>query len=89
VIVEAMACRRPVVASRVAAIPEAVEDGVTGYLVPPNDPMALAQALKRALGERDRWAVMGERAWQRARERFRLERNVAVLRGWLREKSAS
>jgi glycosyltransferase involved in cell wall biosynthesis len=48
-ILEAMALSRPVVASRVGGIPEMVEDGVTGLLVPPHDPRALAAAIVRLL----------------------------------------
>jgi len=44
-ILEAMAQRLPVVATRVVAVPEIVEDGATGLLVPPRDPAALAEAL--------------------------------------------
>ena len=42
---EAMACETAVVASRVGGIPEVVADGVTGLLVPPDDPASLADAL--------------------------------------------
>ena len=45
VFLEAMAAGLPVVACRAAAVPEVVEDGVTGVLVPPRDPAALAGAL--------------------------------------------
>ncbi len=48
-ILEAMALSRPVVASNVGGIPEMVEDGVTGLLVPPDDPDALAGAIARLL----------------------------------------
>jgi glycosyltransferase involved in cell wall biosynthesis len=47
VFLEAMAAELPVVACRVAAVPEVVRDGVTGLLVPPRDPGALAAALER------------------------------------------
>lgn len=66
VFLEAMAARLPVVACRAAAIPEVVEDGVTGLLAPPRDPAGLARALEalavdperaRALGEAGRRAV--------------------------------
>ena len=48
-ILEAMAMSRPVVASNVGGIPEMVKDGVTGLLVPPHDPPALAAAISRLL----------------------------------------
>ena len=44
-LIEAMAAERPVVATRVGGVPDLVEDGVTGCLVAPGDPEALAEAL--------------------------------------------
>jgi L-malate glycosyltransferase len=48
---EALACERPVVATAVEGMPELVVDGETGLLVPPRDPVAMAAALLRALGD--------------------------------------
>jgi len=48
-LLEAMALRRPVVATNVGGVPEMVEDGVTGLLVPPHDPEALGRAISRVL----------------------------------------
>jgi teichuronic acid biosynthesis glycosyltransferase TuaC len=58
VALEAMACGIPVVASRVGGVPEVVRDGVNGFLVPPSNPGALADALRRALETKwDREAI--------------------------------
>lgn len=51
VVPEAFAMRKPVIASRVGGLPELVQDGVTGLLVPPDDPPALAGAILRLLGD--------------------------------------
>jgi glycosyltransferase involved in cell wall biosynthesis len=59
VFLEAMAARLPVVACRAAAIPEVVTDGVTGVLVPPRDPGALAEALASLLEDRVRATRLG------------------------------
>jgi glycosyltransferase involved in cell wall biosynthesis len=64
VITLAYAFARPVVASRVASLPDAVVDGVTGLLVPPRDPAALAAALVDLLRDRARCQRMGQAARQ-------------------------
>src|SRR6185503_2266450 len=48
-LLDAMACARPIVATEAGGIPEIVEDGVNGLLVPPRDAPALAAAIVRAL----------------------------------------
>jgi phosphatidyl-myo-inositol dimannoside synthase len=60
VFLEAMAAGLPVIACRAAAIPEVVKDGVTGVLVPPRDPAALAAALVELLSSPERRGSMGE-----------------------------
>ncbi len=70
---EAMAYGRPVVASAVGGLSEAVEDGVTGLLVPPRDPVALRAALERLLADPALCRRMGEAGRRRARERFSWE----------------
>ena len=59
-LLEAMLCERPVVASAVSSVPEIVDDGVTGRLVPPDDPAALAEAIGDLLDHPARASAMGE-----------------------------
>ena len=79
VCLEAMASGRAVVASRVDGIPDAVGDGETGLLVPPEDPLALADALgalledgprRERLGARARALVCAELTWASVAERY-------------------
>jgi glycosyltransferase involved in cell wall biosynthesis len=74
VILEAMACALPVVATDVGAIREVVEQGVTGFLAPPEDPRALAGAILRLCTDAALRARMGEEARHRVLERYDLER---------------
>jgi glycosyltransferase involved in cell wall biosynthesis len=67
---EAMACETPVVASAVGGILEVVEDGVTGLLVSPGRPEALADALRRVLEDRDLARALGQAGRRRVEERF-------------------
>jgi phosphatidylinositol alpha-1,6-mannosyltransferase len=78
VFLEAMAAGLPVVACRAAAIPEVVDDGVTGVLVPPRDPAALAGAIHPLLEGREMREAMGDKG-RRAVTRFTPERVAAHL----------
>lgn len=78
-LMEPLACEVPVVSTRTSGIPELVEDGVTGLLVPPEDPAALADALQRlandpALGQR-----LGQAGRQKVLREFDLTDNTAKL----------
>jgi glycosyltransferase involved in cell wall biosynthesis len=64
--VEAMMHRLPVVATRLGAIPDMVEEGVNGYLVNPGDPRGLAQALCRLLASPSHCQALGQRSYERA-----------------------
>jgi starch synthase len=70
---EAMACETAVVASRVGGIPEVVEEGVTGLLVPPDDPASLADALNLLLRDPGRAEAMGVAGRERAVAEFSWE----------------
>jgi glycosyltransferase involved in cell wall biosynthesis len=69
-IAEAMTLGKPVVATRVGGVPDLVEDGATGRVVPAGDPGALAAALGEILADPGTRRRMGERARERARREF-------------------
>ncbi len=76
-LLDAMACARPIVATRAGGIPEIVEDEVNGLLVPIRDHHALAAAIVRALKDPALRHRMGEAGLARANERFTVERMVS------------
>ena len=75
-LLDAMAFGRPVVATAAGGIPEAVEDGSTGVVVPVRDPVALAQALLALLDDPDRRRRLGAAGRKRFLERFTADRMV-------------
>lgn len=75
-LLDAMNFAIPIVATAAGGIPEAVEDGVTGRLVPPRDPPALAEALASLLLDAGRRAAMGQAGRRRFEARFSDERMV-------------
>jgi glycosyltransferase involved in cell wall biosynthesis len=68
VILEAMAHGVPVIGTRMGGIPDLVDDGKTGLLVPPNDPMTLADALRRLLDDRELRHRLGACSLARVRQ---------------------
>ena len=78
-VLEAAALGVPVVASTVGGIPELVDDGRTGLLVPPGDAAALAAALTHLVEDPETAARLGAAAWRRARERHDPARHVQAL----------
>src|SRR5882672_2139034 len=75
-LLDAMAASRPIVATTAGGIPEIVEEGVNGLLVPPRDHHALAQGIVRALSDEALRRRMGEAGFARVNERFTVERMV-------------
>lgn len=84
-VLEALACGTPVVATAVGGIPEQVDDGRTGFLVPVGDAPALAQRLTQLLSDAELRAQVGGEAARAARERFDLERQADAYLDWYRE----
>lgn len=76
-LLDAMACARPIIATRTGGIPEVIEDGVTGILVPPRDAAALAHAMAALLTDAPRRAQLAAAGFERVRQRFTVERMVA------------
>jgi glycosyltransferase involved in cell wall biosynthesis len=69
-VLEAMACATPVICTNVASLPEIVEDGVSGFVVPPHDPVTLGQRLQWLADHPDEAAAMGAAGRRRVLERF-------------------
>ena len=84
-VLEAMASGLPVVASRVGGVPELVQDGVTGTLIPPQDPERLSEVLRGYLIDPQRRRAEGRAGRERAVAHFSLETMVAAYEGLYRE----
>jgi len=76
-LLDAMAASRPIVATTAGGIPEIIDDGVNGLLVPPRDHHALADAIVRALKDAELRRRMGAAGFARVNERFTVERMVS------------
>jgi glycosyltransferase involved in cell wall biosynthesis len=79
VLLEAMACQKPVIATDVGGIPEVVRHGENGYLVPPGDAAALRNTLLRCLAEREQWKNFAQRARQTVETAFSLEQQISCF----------
>lgn len=78
-VMEAMASGAPVVATTVGGVPELIEDGETGFLVPPADSEALAERIEYALSQTDLTGLIAMRGRQFIIERFGMHRMVAAV----------
>jgi glycosyltransferase involved in cell wall biosynthesis len=77
-LLDAMACGRAIVATDTGGIPEVVAGRVTGTLVPPRDPRAMAAAIVALLSDEGKRRAMGDAGLARVRTRFTVERMVAA-----------
>ena len=75
-VLEAMACGVPVVATNIAGTPEAVKDGVTGFLVPPNNPASIAEKTAKILQNPSLRARLSRNARKMVKEGFSWEKVI-------------
>lgn len=84
-LIEAMAAGRPVVALRSGAVSDIIDHGTNGWLVPVNDPSALAEGIARLLRDPAMAARLGHQAQERVKEAFSLERMAKEVEAVYRE----
>lgn len=85
VVLEACACGAPVVASRVGAVPELIEDGKTGIIVSPRSVIEIKQALTQLIENPSLRRIMGEKARERMEKYFTLDTICEKLEGFYQE----
>lgn len=84
-VLEALACGTPVVATDVGGIPEQVDDGRSGFLVPVGETSALAARIRSLLLDGDLRAAFGDEGARQARRRFDFEQQVSAYLDWYAE----
>jgi glycosyltransferase involved in cell wall biosynthesis len=85
VIIEAMAEQKPVVATNGGGVPEIVEDGITGLLVPMGDAPAMAQALAHLLDHPEAAALMGRQGRARVIAQFTVQKTARMVESVYRQ----
>jgi glycosyltransferase involved in cell wall biosynthesis len=84
-VLEAMACGVPVIASNVGGIPEQVDDGITGLLIPAQNAELMARSARLLLKDPDLREKMGKAAIQKVKDHFTLEHQVQQYVKWYEE----
>jgi colanic acid/amylovoran biosynthesis glycosyltransferase len=87
VVVEAMAMGLPVFTTHISALPEGVEDRVTGRLFPEKNPALLANAIAECWNDTETLRQWGENGQRRAREKFGLQENADALAQFIKKQS--
>lgn len=85
VLIESLACGKPVIASRVGGIPELMDDGVEGFLTPPDEPEALAEKITRLLKDRALQTAISTNARNRFLKDYDLRSVVSREATWLEQ----
>jgi glycosyltransferase involved in cell wall biosynthesis len=80
-LMEAMAAGRPVIASRTGGVPDLVQDGEEGLLVPPGDPGALTEAIRRVMEDPDLADRLGTAGREKVRRDHDIRRTTTILQG--------
>jgi glycosyltransferase involved in cell wall biosynthesis len=78
-VIEAGACENPVVVSNVGGLPEVVEDGVTGIIVPAKNPIATADAIEKLILDKSLRESMGKAGRKRVEALYKWENNVEQM----------
>ena len=84
-VLEASACARPVIASRVGGVPEVLKDGETGLMVPPGDVAALAEAILKLARDPGVCARMGQSGRELVREKYQWDQSLDMMASLYRE----
>ena len=79
VLLEAMACGLPVIATTVGGIPEIIKDMKNGVLVPPRNPKTLAETISKFLSNKEMGLAIGEEARKTVEDKFTWEENIRRL----------
>lgn len=78
-IIEASACEKPVVVSNIGGLPEVVEDGVTGIVVPPRNPEKTAEAIEKLVLNKELRKKMGKAGRERVKKLYDWDKNVEQM----------
>jgi len=84
-LLEAQAAQIPVVATSVGAIPDVLENGVTGMLIPPKDPQAIAEAIIMILSDKKLASGIAQKGFERVRDNFSSEKMASKYLSIYRE----
>ena len=89
VLKEAMAMKLPVISTQLPAMPELIDSGEDGILVPENDEKSLAAAMEELIKDKEKARMLGENARRKIEERFDVSKNTEMLYRLLSETCAS